>query len=767
MRWFSLFKVYNLKTVKKEKVLILLTAISILVASTISLMIPGISIENEKYINKNIEKVNGGDLSIVVDDEISNSFNNELEKLKKSGDEVNIATIINCHYNKSTNKVMGSIVIGNYSLEKDEIILQSDLADRLNVKVGDYIELDTNGNGVFKYKVKSIESLSSGVDRDAELLGYGKVQSCKELEKVTGRKFITVKGVDGDKIKNQLQKSYNSNTYTSITDKKREIKNEMAIEKSILGILTTVGYIFSTLTIITAIIMIIIRRKRDIAILKAISIDDKDIKRAFNIEMMMIIFIPIMISVIIAYFGIEVILPIEVISKETIITMAKSIIFNTIFFVLLINIALLVLKGISGISILREDKEALRKQSRKVIIITIVLLPTLLIGYSFLTGNIENIFSSLIVIIFIIVFLAIISLIIKVLSKVKFRKVVLIYTIKEIKGKFTSFIIVLISLTFTLSFILVGFSLESTIKKNFKDGLEDILPYNYYISSNDSESLEKVLKSNNDVEGYIKASVIEGKIVNSSIVVSEIDKDDYNIKYKIIEGKNLYEGQAGFIISDKMKKRNHLSVGDILEIETKNGVIKGTIKGIYKCGGINSTSIIKENVEFGEEERYYVKAKNGEFIDDIKNSYVASIGDLGDRLASNIDSFLRIFKILSIISIMGTVIFSINMILINSYNSEKEEEILLALGLGKIFILKVNIIKIVFLSFLSSLLSLGIYSGLIKLFFKVMIDSPGKISFNLIIITILISLSITIVAFIVPMRRIYKKRSLDLITQDN
>ena len=116
---------------------------------------------------------------------------------------------------------------------------------------------------------------------------------------------------------------------------------------------------------------------------------------------------------------------------------------------------------------------------------------------------------------------------------------------------------------------------------------------------------------------------------------------------------------------------------------------------------------------------------------------------------------------------MGTVIFSINMILINSYNSEKEEEILLALGLGKIFILKVNIIKIVFLSFLSSLLSLGIYSGLIKLFFKVMIDSPGKISFNLIIITILISLSITIVAFIVPIRRIYKKRSLDLITQDN
>ena len=394
MRWFSLFKIYNLKEMKKEKVLILLTVISILVASTISLMVPGISIENEKYINKNIEKVNGGDLSIVVNDEISNSFNNELEKLKKSGDEVNIATIINCHYNKATNKVMGSIVIGNYSLEKDEIILQSDLADRLNVKVGDYIELDTNGNGVFQYKVKSIESLSSGVDRDAELLGYGKVQSCKQLEKVTGRKFITVKGVDGDKIKNQLQKAYNSNTYTSITDKKREIKNEMAIEKSVLGILTTVGYIFSTLTIITTIIMIIIRRKRDIAILKAISIDDKDIKRAFNIEMMMIIFIPIMISAIIAYFGIKVILPIEVISKETIITMAKSIIFNTIFFVLLINIALLVLKGISGISILREDKEALRKQSRTVIIITIVLLPTLLIGYSFLTGNIENIYNK-------------------------------------------------------------------------------------------------------------------------------------------------------------------------------------------------------------------------------------------------------------------------------------------------------------------------------------------------------------------------------------
>ena len=107
------------------------------------------------------------------------------------------------------------------------------------------------------------------------------------------------------------------------------------------------------------------------------------------------------------------------------------------------------------------------------------------------------------------------------------------------------------------------------------------------------------------------------------------------------------------------------------------------------------------------------------------------------------------------------------MILINSCNSEREDEILLAMGLGKIFILKVNIIRIVFLSLLSSLLSLGIYGGLVKLFFKVMIDSPGKISIKLIILSILISVSITIVAFIAPIRRSYKKRTLDLILHEN
>lgn len=774
MKWVEIFKLYNLKQIKKEKILFLFATISILIATTISLIIPQVSLANERYIEKNIEIINGGDLSINLNGDVSKEFQEKISEFKNRGLEVKSSLIENCYYKKSTNNIMGTIVIGDYELKEDEIILQSTLANSLNVEIGDFVELDTQGNGKYKYKVKEIEPLSSGVDRDAELLGYGKVQNNESLNGISGRIILHINGSDGELLKKELLDIDNSNFYITIKDKESEMYSGLSVQKATLGMLSTVGYIFSSLAIISTIIMLILKRKKDIAIFRIISLDIKDIKKALRAEMYLWLLAPITLSGFFSYYGANLILKysgicLEGINKEGILLILNGMIFNGIVFLILINVALIILQGINAISIIREDEKDIKKQSKKIVIVSIFLVPVLLSAYSLYSGSIESLGSGLIVIFLIIAFLGIVSLSVKVFSLIKFRNTILIYSIKSIKNSFFSFILVLLSLTLTLWFILIGFNIEDSIKDNFTTSLEDILPYNYYAESSNHKDLENVLNNDKDVEGYIKSSSLSGKVRNEnfnniyrSVELSEVNKEDYGVNYKIVMGEDLFQGENGLIISDKMRENNALDVGDILEIETSKGIIKEKIKGVYKSGGINSISIVKENVELGDEISYFIKSKNDNFIESLNNSTVASVGAMGERLAANISSFLKVFRTLSIVCIVGTVLFNINMAYMSSVRDEKDEEILISLGLGKIFVVKSQIVKIILLIFFASMLSLGLYGLIIKIFLKIMINSSGEISMRIIIINLIISVVISIISFNIPLRKTLKKKELNL-----
>ena len=346
------------------------------------------------------------------------------------------------------------------------------------------------------------------------------------------------------------------------------------------------------------------------------------------------------------------------------------------------------------------------------------------------------------------------------------------YSVKSIKNRFFSFVLIVMSLTLTLCVILIGFNLEDSIKCNFQSLLQESLPYDYYIESEDYNNIEKVLKDYN-IDGYIKASSISGKVKNNNfnsmyknLYISEIDKNDYKLKYNIIMGNNLFEGEEGVIISDEMRERNMLNIGDVLEIETSKGVIKEKIKGVYKSGGINTSSILKENVEFGDEVNYLVKSKSDDFIEKLNNSIVLSINDVGEKFAMDMGRFLKMFRILSVICILGTILFNINMVCMNCNKDEKDEEMLISLGFGKVSIIKVQAIKILLLICFSSTLSIGIYSIGINMFFKLLINSSGKVSLNIIVLNIIISIIIAFISFILPIRKIVKKKELTLLREE-
>ena len=778
MRWLEIFKIYNLKLLKKEKVLFLFTTLSILITITISLVIPQINLENSKYLDNNIREINGGDLSIISRADQTKKFQDKIEELKTNGLDVKTSKLGACYYKKQSNKIIGRMISGDYSLEKDEIILQSIVANNLGVKKGDFVELDTMGNGILKYKVKDIEPMAMGVDHDGELLGYGKIQQMDDLNIGDASTMIYISGQDGEKLKEELIKYEDSNMYISIKDKAREMESQMAIQSAVLGTLSTVGYIVSALAIISTTIMIILKRKRDIAILRMVSVDIKNIKRALRLELSLWLAAPILLgglisykisTFILSYVGIKT----GNMTMENISLILKGVIFNSIIFFMLINIALMIIKSIKPLSIIREDEKLIKKSTKKVILITSLCLPLFLGVYAIYSGSIATLGSTLVIILVIVLFLGIVALVVKLLSLIHFRNTVLIYSIKSIKNNFFSFILVLLSLTLTLWFILIGFNLQHSITDNINNSLSKILPYNYYVAgSKDNENLEKVLKSESDVTAYSKIFNIAGKVQNDfknsmfkAISVGEVNKNDYNVKFKIVEGDDLFQGENGVLIANEMKERSNLKIGDILSVETKKGTFNYKIKGVYDSGGIGSVSILKEDVEIGEEIEYMVNSKSDKFIDKLKDSTVMNMSYIGESVSSMLGKFLKIFRILSIICVLSTVLFNINMLYMNYSQGEKDDEVIRALGLGNRFLLKSQGVKIFLLIILSSALSLGVYYLSIQLFIAAMFKTNVEVGLMTIGITLINALVLSLIAFNLPIRKMLSKKELNLLRE--
>lgn len=778
MKWLEIFKLYSLKELRKNKLLISFTFLTILIATTISVIIPIVNLENHNYFMKNIKKSNGGELFIsAYDSSYSLDFKKKLEELKIEGAEIKESIMNGCYYKKDSNKFSGTIFYGDYGLKEDEIILQKSLAKKLNLSLGDEVEIESNGNGVLTYKIKELEDIPSAVNEDSELLGYGKVKAIDSLDKLIGDKFIVIDKIHGEQVKNQLKEIENSYYYRTIKDKEYEFKDKLFLEKTSLSILTVISYIFAILSMVTTVIMIILKRKKDIAIFDVLAIDKTIIKKVFFLEFSLCFFLPIIISNFFIFIGAKIILKeiigVATLSLESLKIMGKGFIFNSFLFFLLMIILLKLLDVIKGMSILREEKEELNKTMKKIIITLNLFVLGALILYSVFFNAIENLFSILLIFVVVLLFLIVIKISIKLLLTGKCKNNLLLYSLSSIKKNNFSFLFLILSLSLTLWTTLIAFTLEGLLKENFKNSFDNALPYNYYVETKDEKQLENLLKNDKDIKGYIKSFSIVGKIKNEkfndfsrTIYLEEIEESDYKLAFNIIEGKNLFTGEEGILISDKFKSLSDLKLGDQLIIETENGIVKEVIKGIYESGGINTSSILKEKKEFAEKECYFIKAEKGEFTSKITNSMIRSIDELGESLTANILKFLKVFRILSMVALVGTIIFNVNMNFINSFMEEKEGEIILALGYEKRFLIKTLIIKAIILIFLSTLVAISIYSLIIKSFFKLMINFNAIIPLEIISFTILLAIIITGISFFIPINNIRKKKELFLLREN-
>lgn len=369
MKWFDVFKLYNLKKLKSEKVVFTFTALSIFVTTLISLLVPQIGGNTKEIMDNSIKQLNGGDIMVQVQYS-SKKFNDEIESLKKEGYKVKVQQLTNGYYkNNNGKKTIGKLISGEFNIGKDEIILYKSIANNIKAKVGDEIEIEYPEIGAKKYVVKKIESMPYGVDNDSKTLGYGKILSNKNM-KIKSQELVFINGGDSEKIKERLKNIEDGYVYSSLKDKEKYVQGDLDKEIMSYSVITEMAYMLSIITIITTTVMILLRRKNDLAILKMLSIGSKSLKKSMLLELSLIIIIPVILAAVCSFKLSTVILAFngtnELISaSEKVVIISKGVFFNCVLFLLFLNIALMMLKTIKPLSIMREDEFEVKKARKK------------------------------------------------------------------------------------------------------------------------------------------------------------------------------------------------------------------------------------------------------------------------------------------------------------------------------------------------------------------------------------------------------------------
>jgi putative ABC transport system permease protein len=742
---------------KREKWIIFFTMLSIFITTVLSITIPIISENMKAYNEQNIKAINGGMLSISAGS-FSKKFLTTLDELRAEGYKVTLKQDSTAYLKTSdSTKIYSKVILGDEELRDDEIILSASLGKAISVKAGDRITVIDKEFGSKEYIVKSIEGNPKGVSNDAAILGYGKVS-----QKPKNPNFAYIDGKDdGENLKHSLEKVEYTYTYSSLKDKADEVSNSTNMKIGILGMLTTMGYILSSVTIISTCIVLITRRKKDIAIMKLLSIKDRHIRKAFSLEMLIIIGIPIGLSLFLSIIVSSILLKLNYIDKvlsldKEIFIALKGMFLNLIIFVLFYKVPLMLLKGIKALDIIRESYSDTGKIKRRIFLLLLLLIPVVMLVYSIYLKTIISLGTGLLLLLIILLFFIITSILIRIFSRMPFRSISFLYSFKNIKKNFLAFNLIALSLAITLLFILIATSFNKTIKTTLNTEFKEALPYNYMLLKADNEEVDSKLTREKGVEGvtkiYDEIWSINNKLTETKdIDLSGIKKADYGLKFKLLEGKDIdFSDKNQCLISSKFSKLNKLKIGDTLKIYSEGKEKDLKVIGIYDSDFLNTIMVLVPYSEESNNISYLINSKNTKWMKEIKDSPVVSVNSLSDAMAQRIDQFIILFKILSVMIILSALNFNINIAYVSFLEERKDENILMALGLGKNFIFKSYIVRQAVIIIVSSILAGGFYAVISKVFLQMMGVKSVHYS-NQIVLVFLLDILLCIVTFLLPM----------------
>jgi lipoprotein-releasing system permease protein len=309
MRWQLFVALRYLTSKHKEKFISIISLISVLgVAVGVAALIVVIAVMSgfdndlkEKMIGTNAHMTVEADYGVKPTEEILSritetphvlaaSFYLHGQALIRSNENVTgvIVKGIDPVREEGVSKIKTYITKGAVDFKDDGIIIGSELASRLKLKLGDVISLvsqsDTKGE---KFKVTGI--FTSGMYEYDMNLVYLDIENAQELfaapDIVSGISIRADDAFNVLSIKKELKAMLGPEfTVRTWMEMNRNLIAALKLEKTVMFLILTLIVIVACLNIASALIMTVLEKTKDIGILKAIGASGNNIMAIFAIE---------------------------------------------------------------------------------------------------------------------------------------------------------------------------------------------------------------------------------------------------------------------------------------------------------------------------------------------------------------------------------------------------------------------------------------------------------------------------------------------------
>ncbi|MDF2937195.1 MAG: efflux transporter, permease protein, partial [Paenibacillaceae bacterium] len=283
MEWIKVFKLYNLRMLRSRRLLYGFVMLSVVIAVSIATAIPQIMVRTEQALTGQAAELNGAGLKVEAEFE-SRAFLEAVEKLRTGGVAVRAVSVYSVPYQNGSNQAYGDMLSGGYDLPEDGIILYKALAEELHVKEGGAVTV-----GGHTYRIVQVEEAAYGVDGQSEMLGYGKVKVFDGMGRTPFTTVFLLDGGDSGRMKEQLAAVEPEFKYSTVEDRMADIEAKLNTNAAALTILHTLSYMMTLLSVLSSVLMIIMHRQRDTAVIRLLGIPMRSLKTALRAELCLLL----------------------------------------------------------------------------------------------------------------------------------------------------------------------------------------------------------------------------------------------------------------------------------------------------------------------------------------------------------------------------------------------------------------------------------------------------------------------------------------------
>lgn len=572
---------------------------------------------------------------------------------------------------------------------------------------------------------------------------------------------------------------------------------DMALK--IIGVLSIFITLFLTYSTFS---LIIYERLHQIGILRSLGISKKDIKVSVIVENLLIVLSSIVIGSVLTIPFVRLILNYIVQDGYFTLDLRKFLFIDLIIIIFSVLVILVSLRKILNMSVINLLKGIGKKYyTNKIgkifkfsfgVLLLIVSIVILISEYKRENGTLALILGALF---FIISFVFLAKLLLIMFNWI-YKKIFSIFKgsvsilFKELVMQFSNIVDIVIITSIIICSIYVSvtlknminngvmnvygnvdlmLSIDGTVEEDFTDKIKNIK----YIKNSllQSRTTEVIKDTKVDIAG------IDGSQYKKDFSTEIIKKGENNIFDKLDNGKNI-------IITTTFSKNTGVNLNDSLKINEVNYKVIGVVSSFENMGKVLfvSKDNFNKDIKVKDKDLCLIKVNNKQiksttneieklFKDKYENKY--SIQELTALNEENNNNNKKTFTIVNVLICISTIICIISMsnnVTINLLSRKKVYATKGALGISKGYLSKCILFEAIVLGSYSGIFGLGLGVTLSNYINKILSYYIGDMVFikdyKIMVILVLISIGITVISYIYPMRKIYRINIIDEIKSD-